>query len=149
VTILFQVIASLIISFCFGVVFHVRGKRLVLSSFSGGLGCLVYLLPMLESPAVSIFLASCAITIYAEVCARLLKTPATVFLVGGLIPLVPGGGMYHCMFELLEGNLSQAATTGYQTLLQAGAIAVGMITVSSLFKLYWELRRRAAQGHRR
>ena len=136
-----KLICVLVSSVCFGVVFQIRGKKLLFSTISGGISYVVYLAFLGHSSVLASFLASCAITLYAETMARRVKSPATVFLVAGLIPIVPGQGIYRCMFEALEGRLSVAAITCYHTLLEAGAIAIGVVTVSSLVKITAGARR--------
>lgn len=130
-----QILAAAVASLCFGVVFQIRGKKLAFAAGSGAVAYSIYLCPWAQSTVIAIFCASCAITLYAEIVARVQKSPATVFLVAGLIPIVPGGGIYRCMYQALAGDLSQAAYTGYTTFLEAGAIAIGVVTVASLMKL--------------
>lgn len=130
-----KVFAALISTFCFGAIFQIRGKRLFFACIGGGIGYLVFLSPLPQEAAPSALLASCALTLYSEVMARIFKSPATVFLVGGLIPILPGSVMYRCMYEFLEGNLQESSQLGYQAMLQAGAIAVGIVVVSSLVRL--------------
>lgn len=136
-----KLFCALLSSVCFGVVFQIRGKKLAYAAISGGISYLVYLIFLDQSSVLACFWASCAITFYAEIMARRVKAPATVFLVAGLIPIVPGQGMYRCMFQALEGNLSVAAYTCYNTLLEAGAIAIGVAVVSSLVKITAAVRR--------
>jgi len=58
-----------------------------------------------------------------------------VFLAGALIPIVPGGGLFSCVMQLLEGNNAQAVVIGIKTLFEAGAIAIAIIVISSLTKV--------------
>ena len=67
--------------------------------------------------------------------ARVMKAPATIFLIVGIIPLVPGGGLYYTMEALLSGDTALFAQTGLETAACAGAIAVGVSMVSSLARL--------------
>ena len=41
------------------------------------------------------FVASVVLTIYAEILARVVKCPATLFLVTAAVPLIPGGSLYN------------------------------------------------------
>ncbi len=43
------------------------------------------------------------VTFYAEVLARMVKAPATVFLIPSIIPLVPGGKLYYTMRAIVDG----------------------------------------------
>lgn len=118
----------------FGIIFNVRGKNLVLAAVNGALGYLLYLV-FFGNSLIGLFLASASMAFTSELFARLFKSPATVYLAPALVPIVPGGGLFSCVLRLLEGNMSQAVSTGVNTLLEAGAIAVGIILVSSLVKL--------------
>lgn len=79
-----------------------------------------------------LFLASMVGSIYCEIMARIYKNPVTMFIICTIIPLVPGGGMYYATLEAVKGNLNVALTKGVETLFSAGAIAVGIVFVSSI-----------------
>ena len=88
-----QILSSFIGALGFSILFNMRGKKLFFAGLGGFVSWTVYL--VLASMTTSTFLpnlaASMAATIYAEVLARLSKSPATIFLIGAIIPLVPGG----------------------------------------------------------
>jgi len=130
-----RALAAGIASASFSVLFQVRGRNIILAGMNGGIGYFVYLLMGSRGDFLSLLLASGAMTLCSEVTARIKHSPATLFLVPGLIPIVPGGGIYNCVLEALEGNIGEAVLTCYTTLLEAGAIAVGIIVASSLLKL--------------
>ena len=87
-------------------------------------------------------LATIAVAVLSEIFARLYKTPATVFLIIGIIPLVPGGGIYYTMEALINGDLPLFVRYGMETAASAGAIAVGCSLVSSVARIAVVLRRR-------
>lgn len=126
-----------IAAFAFAVLYHIKGKIMFFSALGGGLGWFVYLLLInyKNSITISLFAASIAVSVYAEVMARLLKHPVTVFILCGIIPLVPGNGMYYTMYETISGDLTKASTWGFQTLMSAGSIAIAIVFVSSITKL--------------
>ena len=131
ISILFAGIASC----AFSVLFGVRGQHILYAGIDGLIGYTVYLLVLPLGSIPALLLASASLALFAEITARVRKAPATVFLAAGLIPLVPGGGIYNSVLKALEGAPAEAATLLYNTLLEAGAIAVGIIIVSSLLKL--------------
>lgn len=124
-------------SFGFGIIFNIKGKNLFFSALDGGLGWFVYLLCIKcgSSDNLAYFSAAIFISAFAEVLARKLKTPVTLFLVCALIPLVPGSGMYYTMFECVNGNISESLKIGFKTICIAGAIATGIILVSCTTKI--------------
>lgn len=126
-----------IASFAFAVLYHIKGRSMIFSAIGGGLGWLVYLILIHynNSVTVSLFAASITVSIYSEIMARILKNPVTVFILCGIIPLVPGNGMYYTMYETISGNLTKSVHWGFQTLMSAGSIAIAIVFVSSITKL--------------
>jgi uncharacterized membrane protein YjjB (DUF3815 family) len=86
------------------------------------------------------FISAIIISMYSEIFARYLKTPVTTLVVCALIPLVPGAGMYYTMYETILGNISAAATLGLNTISIAGALALGVIFVSTITKQVTNLK---------
>ena len=85
-----QVLASFVGSFGFAVLYNLRGRKLCMAGISGMVSWIAYLVAWNEMPSVfAANLAAAAVaTVYAETMARILKTPVTVFLITGIIPLV-------------------------------------------------------------
>ena len=53
----------------------------------------------------------------------------------GILPFVPGGGIYYTMEYCLSGDTQLFLSTGIHTFGVAGAVAVGLLLVSSLVRL--------------
>lgn len=86
---------------------------LLLSSAGGALGWCVYLLcGGIKNDIIQSFFAIIVVAVYSEIMARLYKAPATVYLVVGLIPLVPGGGIYYTMEYCINGDMMNFMNTG-------------------------------------
>lgn len=120
----------------FSIYFNVSPKRIPLTCFGGALGWLVYLLLDFPSDVPRYFIATVVISVYAEVMARICKVPVTLFLTTAVLPLVPGGGMYYTMEYCLRGETALFVETGLNTLALAGAIALGIMLVSSLVRMW-------------
>ncbi|WP_446899385.1 threonine/serine exporter family protein [Clostridium sp. LBM24168] len=138
-------IYALIATLCFAVLSNTRGKNLIFSSIGGGISWFIYLFIHFHlnlSNILAYFVAALIGAIYSEIMARILKTPVTTFVIGAIIPLVPGGGMYNTMFETVQGNIDKSLETGIRTLTIAGTIAVGVFSVSSISKAYILFRRK-------
>ena len=128
-------------AFCF--IFELRRWWYILSAaVSGAVGWFVYLSLSDLTDVSRYLLATIAVAVLSEIFARLYKTPATVFLIIGIIPLVPGGGIYYTMEALINGDLSLCVRYGMETAASAGAIAVGCSLVSSVARIAVVLRRR-------
>ncbi|QAT40264.1 threonine/serine exporter family protein [Clostridium sp. JN-9] len=126
-----------IATLAFGIIFNIRGKNLVFASLGGGISWAVYLLSLkfFSSMIFAYFLAAAIVTLYSEIMARVLKTPVTTFVICAIIPVVPGGGMYNTMMESVKGNVQTALSMGVQTITIAGAIAVGILFISTIVKI--------------
>ncbi len=130
-----QVLASFVGSLGFAVLYNLRGKKLCMAGISGMVSWIAYLIVWNEMPSVfAANLAAAAVaTIYAETMARILKTPVTVFLITGIIPLVPGGNLYYTMNYGLAKQWKLFSLYGQKTLLIAVAVAAGIMTASSIY----------------
>lgn len=128
---------SYLASLCFGVLFALRGKKLFVAAFGGLISWLIYSVGAAFLPSVlpAYFFATCGMTLYCEICARVLRSPATVFLAPGLIPLVPGSGIYRSMLYFLRGRSVLAGETVVRTIGIAGALAMGIVLVSTIMRL--------------
>ncbi|AGF56570.1 MULTISPECIES: threonine/serine exporter family protein [Clostridium] len=137
-----QVFVALVASFGFGIIFNIRGKYLIFAAIGGGLSWFSYL-SLTQNGVGDImaqFISAIIISMYSEIFARYLKTPVTTLVVCALIPLVPGAGMYYTMYETILGNISAAATLGLNTISIAGALALGVIFVSTITKQVTNLK---------
>lgn len=122
----------------FAILFNISGKKLFYSALCGGLGWFIYILTLKysHSDLLSYFAASMFIGLYSEILARIIKTPATCFSICGIIPLVPGSGMYYTMLQSVQGNIEKSLSTGLNTIFIAGDIALGILVSTSLLKLF-------------
>lgn len=118
----------------FGIIFNIKGRNLFFASLGGAIGWIFYelFLDLGLYNLTALFASSIIFSAYSEILARVLKTPVTTFVICALIPLVPGGGMYYTMLESIQGNIDKSLQTGLNTISQAGALAVGIIVVSSI-----------------
>ena len=121
----------------FAMLFHVRREKLLLASLGGLLAWTVYLLMGIfsDQDVVRYFVASVVLTVYAEIMARVVKCPATLFLVTAAVPLIPGGSLYHTVEFFMERELMEFSHQALNTVLLAVAIAVGMLFPTSIFQI--------------
>ena len=95
-----EVLTAIFATFFFGIIFSLTGKKLIYSSFAGGLGWYTHLLFFKElaySKTASFVISAVVITVFSEIIGRIEKTTVTSTLIPALIPLVPGGGIYYTM----------------------------------------------------
>jgi uncharacterized membrane protein YjjB (DUF3815 family) len=132
-----KILAVLLISASVGILYRIPRNLLVYVSFVGAVAWLIMYITMElgASGVFADFLASIAIGFMAEILARALKKPATIFIIPGFIPLVPGGDAYMTMLYMVEGHYVDGVAKGMQTILTAGAIAFGIFVSSTIFQL--------------
>ncbi len=101
----------------------------------------------LDAQWAGIFFGSLLSAAIGEWLARRLRAPATIFLTVSVIPMVPGAGLYNTMLALIQNRYADAAAFGSDTVLAAGAIALGLsIAASAAYALR---RGRGASAPRR
>lgn len=124
------------VGFC--ILFHVPKKHIVSASFVGACGWVAYTYFITSggSSVLACFGASCIVALLSDVFSRCFKEAATIFIIPGILPLVPGANMYYTMLAILRGNVEETASVGTETMLMAGAIAVALLVVASIIKLF-------------
>ncbi|MDR2156274.1 MAG: threonine/serine exporter family protein [Clostridiales Family XIII bacterium] len=90
----------------------------------------------------SAFIGSCIVAILAECSSRAGRDATTVFILPGIIPFVPGATIYKTMENILDGNFASATSNGVETFATAGSIAVALILIASVVRLFNALLRR-------
>ena len=73
-----------------------------------------------------------ALALLSRVLAVVRRCPVTVFLTGGIFPLVPGAGIYYTVYAFITGDNAGVLFKGVETLKIAGAIALGIVLVLAL-----------------
>ena len=119
----------------------------------GGRPVLVlYLLVFWRSGEVflSSLAAATAICLWSETLARVRKAPANIFLIPGIIPLLPGGALYYTMNALISGDVATVIQKGQETGLVALGIVGGILIASELMRvILWGMAHRKKEIQRR
>lgn len=138
-----QLAAGIIGSMGFSLMFNVRGRRLFWCSLGGGVAWGAVLLCELAggSELMGYFAASMLLTVYAEILARKIHCPVTVFVATATIPLIPGGSLYNTMRFAMAGEWSSFAMQGLRTMLYAILISAGILIVMTAVHAWHVLRR--------
>jgi len=129
-------------SFCAGILFNITKRNLLWTGLAGMAGWIAFAL-MYEASGeiiVSTFMGAVAVGLYSESMARFLKSPATVFSISGIFPLVPGIAAYNTIQFIVEGKLPEAADKAVETVASAGAIAFGIMLVTAVFRFISKFR---------
>ena len=128
----------------FAVIFRVPIRHIPICVIIGALGWVCYEISMYyyHSPVLGCFFASCLVGLFSDIAARTFKEASTIFVIPGILCLVPGSMIFRTMSELLDKDFSNAAQVGLETLLMAGAIAVGLLTIGGILRVIRSLVRK-------
>lgn len=111
---------------------NVPVKKIIPASVGGMLSWLLYLL--LKDRVQSVFyllvLVGAFAATYSEIAAKIAKTPATLFLLPALIPLVPGGSAYYAMLGLVQNRFGDMRHYALLTGQWAVGLAAGICVVA-------------------
>ena len=132
-----QIVTGFLGSLGFAILYNIHGKKLVYAALGGFFSWTIFLLLkfLTESEAIRYFLVAVLVSVYAEIMARVLKTPTTTFLMTSLIPLIPGSALYYTMTSVFAGELMRFADKGLYTLQLSVALALGIVLVSVISKM--------------
>ncbi len=138
-----QIVTAGISAFGFCFIFRVPKKSIWGCCIGCSLCWGVYLLcqPLLGDGFASQTVAALFGAGYAEVMARLTRTPATVYLMPALIAMVPGRGLYCTMEAMVRGSRGEILQWGTDTAVSALALAVGIVAVAALLSSFHTFRR--------
>lgn len=138
-----QIITGFLGSLGFGVLFNIRGIRLFWASLGGLFSWGLFVLLGLLTPdePLRYFIVALVVSVYAEIMARVLKTPTTTFHMTALIPLIPGGSLYYTMASVFGGDLLHFLDKALYTLELAVALALGIVIVTAASRTVARLHR--------
>jgi uncharacterized membrane protein YjjB (DUF3815 family) len=140
---LLQFIAGIGSTVGYALIFNQPRRHLIPTGLIGAAGWILYLVAVEVGygDAFASFLSAFLVTFLSQIAARLLKDPVMVFCIPGIMPIVPGAGMYRTMRAFVTHETALAAATGYATISMAGAIALGLLAATSLFQVMTAVNR--------
>lgn len=141
------VLASMVGCIGFAVQFNVHGPGILLCALGGTITWFAYCVAYNNTHDVvmSNLLAAIVASVYAEIMARVRKYPAISYLVVSLFPLLPGAAVYFATNSIVTGDMDGFASKATQTIAIAGALAIGILIVSTIVRLWgvWKQRKNA------
>ena len=128
----------------FSVIFRVPVKHIPACVIIGALGWVTYEISMhyYSSPVLGCFFGACMVGLLSDLASRRLKDASTIFIIPGILCLVPGSAIFNTMASMLDEDFSDAAEIGLQTLMMAGAIALGLLTIGALLRVIYAVVRK-------
>ena len=140
-----QIIWAGVGSLGFCLLFNVRGARIPYVVVCAMVTWMIYLIA--DAAGESVFVCSMVSTVFAtifsEMLAHGLKAPVTAFLMPVLIPLVPGGGLYYTVYNLITGDNVLMRSYANDTVMTCLGIVLGIVGVQFIVQ-YWKGRHKKA-----
>ena len=134
VRILIVVASGIIGSVGFSLIFGVAKKHFGYAVISSALSCLAFevVFALVDSMFLAAFVGAGLTAAYSDIMAHRIKTPATVMIIIGIIPLVPGARLYYTMLGIVREDMEMFYSNSQSALLIAAGIAVGIVTVTAI-----------------
>ena len=108
-----------------------------IGSLVGAIGWSVYLsTSYLNNAFFQSFIAMLCVSVMSELLARIMKAPATIFIMIGFFPLVPGGGIYYTMLYAVQGHTDLFMESFINTIGISLSLAFAILLSSTLFHIY-------------
>ncbi len=134
-----EILSNLFCSFAgtigFAIMYNVPKKYYIGCGVTGMAGWIVYLLVSgmkYVSAAVGSFFGAFIVVLISRMLSVKMRCPITIFLISGILPLVPGAGIYNTVYYIVTNQLTQAALKGIESLKIAFAIVMGIVIVVSI-----------------
>ena len=141
-----QLLGAAVAGIGFSLIFNIHGPGILICAAGGVLTWGVYLITCTLSgnDILGYFIASLVASLYSELMARIRKYPAISYLVVSIFPLIPGASVYYTVNHAVRGEMESFTSRGMHTLAIAGAIAVGILLISTVFRLWavWKQNRK-------
>lgn len=123
----------------FSIFFNSPKRSLIPVGVIGGIGWTIYMIlfDISGNAILANFFAASFISLVSEILARKMKFPAIIFAIPGILPLIPGLGLYKTMLSLVEGNYTNAVSIGTNAVFVSASIAMGVLLITSLVNTYY------------
>lgn len=124
-----QILFSFLSIFAFAIMLSAPTRELIPCGLCGGFTWGIYLLcdAIGYSDAISTLAASFSLTLLTRTMSIIRKTPVTIYMTTGVLPLVPGTGIYYTSYYFMMNDTATAGAECLTTFKTAGAIALGII----------------------
>lgn len=118
----------------FAMFYNAPKKTFIASFIAGSVGWFLFKSIEIEigSKLLGAVFAGFSVGVVGEIASKIAKEPVTAFIIPGILPLVPGAGMYRTMANLVQENYNTSLHYGRESLLIAGSISFGLL-LSTVF----------------
>ena len=133
-----QAVLALFATLGFAIIFRVPVRNIPACVVVGTLGWITYLITdyNMDSPVMGCFFGACMVGLCSAIAARIFKEAMTIFIIPGILCLVPGAKIFYTMEAFIRSDIQDMAQIGIQTLMMAGAIALGLLVMGAIIKVF-------------
>lgn len=127
-------ISSTVATMGIAIMFGIEKRVLMWALLSALLCCFGYEITLMlgGSLIVASMVGSALAAAYSDAMAHWLKTPATVLIIPGIVPLVPGGKLYYTMLGAVRSDAEMFSQNGKEALLCAAGLTIGIVIVTAV-----------------
>jgi len=129
-----QIVASFIAVAAFSINIDVPKKYIWIVGCVGTIGWLTYLGGIyFNTPEIlSYFISALVVAIISMILSKILNAVSTIFLIPGILPIVPGIAIYKAIYFFINSNRAEAVHYLLQVLLITGGIALAIFITESI-----------------
>lgn len=137
-----QFVISFVATMLFSILFNAPKRLLLASGFVGAMGWIIYRITVDLNYGIvmAAFLGSFILGMMSHTMSRRYKRPVIIFIVPGIIPLVPGGAAYEATRLLVTNAYTKAVNQFLEVTLTSGAIAFGILCAEIFYYIYTRLK---------
>jgi uncharacterized membrane protein YjjP (DUF1212 family) len=141
-----QVVAAGGAAACYALWYYIPRYAIITAGVGGALGWLAYLLLVRvgATPLVATAVAAFVVGLLSWWFARLQHAPGTLYVVPGILPLLPGVVIYQGMLDLAHNQSAAGLLELVHALFLGGALAAGVALSHSVAPAQWRGPRRPA-----
>lgn len=125
-------LGSFIVPFAFAIIYNVPSSEYLFCSFLGFIGWASYLKALSYdevTPIIASIISSITITFFSRVLANYRKKPVIIFVLPGIITLVPGVDIFNAMFSIIDNDYFDAIPRIVEAFKTAGFIGLGIVII--------------------
>ncbi|MEB8072046.1 threonine/serine exporter family protein [Mammaliicoccus sciuri] len=143
ITIILNIVFSFGTAFLFALLFNSPKYLLTPAGIVGAIGWIAFQTGMMVngSDVQSSFIGSLFIGVAGHMMSRKFFSPVILFIIPGIIPLVPGGTAYEAIKNLVLNDYHEALITMIKVALISSSIALGLLIADLLSKVYYKYKK--------
>lgn len=137
-----ELLSAAVGTMAFSLLFGVPRKYFMHCGCIGMSGWFFYKLMLVQiglSVPISVFLATVLIVLLSRYAAVFEKCPATVFMITGIFPVVPGAQIYWATYYLVTNQLQEAFESGFLAIKVMISIVLGIVVVFEIPYKFFKL----------